>query len=161
MPAAEQTAQAQYLVFGVAGESYAVAILRAREIVGYEGLTRLPSAAPWLRGVMSLRGKPVPVVDLALKLGLPATPVTPRTCIVLLELDGRSSLAGVLADGVEQVVELSPESIEAPPALGRRGGVDHLAGMAKLADRFVLILDVDQALSPGEIREATAATADA
>src|SRR5215472_10506669 len=96
------TEQTQYLGFHVAGEEYGIGILRVREILEYDVLTRVPTTPPSIRGVINLRGSVVPVVDLAVKLGLPESVVTKRTCIVVVEVDfeGERTVMGVLADAV-------------------------------------------------------------
>jgi purine-binding chemotaxis protein CheW len=144
----------QYLTFCIDGEEYAVAILQVREILQYEQLTRVPSTPAWIRGVMNLRGSVVPVADLAAKLGGGSRPVTRTTCIVILEVsvEGRPSIMGILADSVDQVVDLATADIQAPPAFGTRIRVDFLAGMASLGNRkFVLILDIERLLSADEL----------
>jgi purine-binding chemotaxis protein CheW len=141
----------QYLVFDVAGEAYAVGILRAREIVAHDTLTELPASPPWVRGVMSLRGSPVPVIDLAAKLGRGPSSLARRSCIVLLEVEtgGQRSLMGVIADGVDRVMQLPRRQIVPPPALAGNIPTDLVVGIAELGRKFVLILDIDKVLSPG------------
>ena len=141
--------QGQYLTFQLAGEEYALGILRVKEILEYDTLTRVPNAPPAVRGVINLRGSVVPVVDLALKFGLPATTVTKRTCIVIVEarVGGDDVVMGVLADAVSQVVELGDADIAPPPSFGARVRAEHLLGMAKLdARKFALMLDIDGVL---------------
>lgn len=139
----------QYLTFQLAGEEYAVGILRVREILRYEEVTRVPTAPASIRGVLNLRGSVVPVVDLAVKLGLPDTPVTRRTCIVIVEveLEGEPAVMGIIAEAVSQVMDLHPGDIEPPPAFGPRVKVEFLRGMARLGERFALLLDLDLLLS--------------
>ncbi len=151
----------QHLTFCIAEEQYAVAILRVREIIQYEDVTRVPLTPPWLRGVINLRGSVVPVVDLAVKFGLPASAVTKTTCIVIVELtlSGERAVMGVLADSVSQVLELNASDIEPPPAFGTRVRVDYLTGMGKLGRQFALILDIDRVLSSDEVLSAVAAVA--
>lgn len=148
-----------YLTFTLAGEEYAVRVLRVREILEYETITAVPTTPPWIRGVMNLRGSVVPVVDLARKFGLPETAVTKRTCIVILEvnLEGEVAVMGVMTDAVSQVVELSDEEVEKPPAFGTRVHVDYLLGMGRLDERLVLVLDVDRVLSTDELFTASSA----
>ena len=152
--------QAQYLGFHVAGEEYAVGILRVREILEYDTITRVPGTPASIRGVINLRGSVVPVVDLALKLGLPESPLTKRTCIVIVEvdLDGERTVMGVMADSVTQVIDLSPEDIEPPPTFGTRVHVDYLLGMGKAGKKFILLLDIDRVLSSSELQAAAAAS---
>jgi len=158
MEAAKKTTdQAQYLGFYVAEEEYAIGILRVKEILEYDTITKVPGTPPSIRGVINLRGSVVPVVDLALKFGLPASPITKRTCIVVVEvdLDGERTVMGVLVDAVSQVMDLGPGDIEPPPAFGTRVHMDHLLGMGKAGKRFILLLDIDRILSVNELMEVT------
>jgi len=151
---------AQYLTFFLAGEEYAAGILRVREILQYEPVTRVPATPPWIRGVMNLRGSVVPVVDLALKFGLPETAVTKWTCVLIVEveLEGQRAVMGVMADAVTEVIDLGPEDVEPPPPFGTRVRVDYLLGMGKVpGKKFVLLLDLDRVLSAAELLTAAAA----
>jgi len=152
-------AQPQHLTFCVAGEEYAVGILRVREILQYTGVTRVPRMPSWVRGVINLRGSVVPVVDLAVRFGLPPSEITRSACVVITEvrLDGQAVVVGLLADAVSQVVELPAQDIQPPPAFGTRVRVDFLQGMGRLAERMVLLLDVDRLLSSDEVASATTA----
>jgi purine-binding chemotaxis protein CheW len=145
--------ETQYLGFLVAGEEYAIGILRVREILEFDTVTRVPATPPSIRGVINLRGRVVPVVDLAVKLGLPESPITKRTCVVVVEvdLDGQRTVMGVLADSVSQVLDLPPSEIQAPPAFGPRVRVDCLLGMGRAGKKFVLLLDIDKLLSTDEL----------
>ena len=155
--------RAQYLTFSLAGGEYAIAVLRVREIIEHETVTRVPSTPAFVRGVINLRGSVVAVVDLARKFGLPESPVTKRTCIVIVEVesDNGRMVMGVLADAVNQVVEFRPEEIEAPPSFGTPVRVDFLRGLGKLGSEFVLILDTDRVLSAGELSAVAAAPEEA
>lgn len=139
----------QYLTFRIAGEEYAIGILQVREIIEYDTLTRVPASAPWVRGVINLRGAVVPVMDLAVKFGLPEVPVTRRTCIVIVEvaLETDRVTMGVIVDAVSQVIDLPAGEIEPPPSFGTRVRADHLVGMGKAGKKFVLILDIDRVLA--------------
>jgi len=150
----------QYLSFQLAGEEFAFGILRVKEILEYDTLTRVPNAPPAVRGVINLRGAVVPVLDLAHLFGLPATAVTKRSCVIIVEVrvDDQELVMGILADAVNQVIELAPDTIEPAPAFGSRVRVEYLVGMGKLDSRkFVLILDIDRLL--GDVGAATAAVA--
>ena len=155
--------QTQYLTFYIADEEYAVGVLQVKEIIEYDTVTKVPSTPPWIRGVINLRGSVVPVVDLAVKFGLPQAEVTRRTCIVIVEVDmgGEKTVMGVMADAVSQVVELSAQEIEPPPAFGTRVRVDYLKGMGKAGKKFVLMLDIDRVLSASELLAAVAVEAEA
>src|SRR5690242_20622162 len=110
-------ARTQYLSFAIASEEYAVDILRVREIIEYDTLTRVPAMPPAVRGVINLPGRVVPVVDLAARFGMPPLPITRRSCIVLVEVAGETPLVvGIITDAVSQVLELAPDDLEPPPA---------------------------------------------
>jgi purine-binding chemotaxis protein CheW len=144
---------AQYLGFYIAGEEYAIGILRVREILEYDTLTKVPTTPPSIRGVINLRGSVVPVVDLAVKFGLPESVISKRTCIVVVEvnLDGERAVMGVLADAVSQVIDLPASEVEPPPPFGTRVRVDCLIGMGRAGRKFVLLLDIDKLLSLDEL----------
>jgi purine-binding chemotaxis protein CheW len=152
--------QSQYLSFFIDGEEYAVGILRVKEIIRYDVVTRVPSTPRWIRGVLNLRGLVVPVVDLAAKFGIRETPVTSQTCVVIVEtdLDGERTLMGVAADAVSQVLDFSPEDIGEPPPFGTRIRVDYIVGMGKVGKKFVHILDIDGVLSANDLQAVAAAT---
>lgn len=143
----------QYLTFMLAGEEYAVGIMKVKEIIEYSAVTRVPRTPAWVRGVFNLRSKVVPVIDLASKFGLQETPITRTTCIIIVEasLDSVTSVMGIMADNVNQVLELAPADIEAPPSFGTHVKVDYLLGMARMEQKFALMLDIDKVLSAGEL----------
>lgn len=152
----EAVEQLQHLTFHLAGEEYAIGILRVKEIIEYGVVTTVPGTPQFIRGVINLRGSVVPVVDLAVKFGLPESPVTRRTCIVIVEveLEGEQTVMGVVADAVSQVVDFLPQDVEAPPAFGTKVRVDYLRGLGKLGKKFALILDIDRILSADDLRAA-------
>ena len=143
----------QFLSFTLAGSDYGVPILRVKEILRYEAITHVPSVPRWVRGVINLRGAVVPVVDVAVKLGLPGGAVTPRTCILVVEAGtgGDRRVMGVIADTVIEVLELDGGEIEPAPSFGAGIRLDYLAGMAKVGKGLVLLLDLDRALSADEL----------
>ena len=145
--------QAHYLTFQLSGEEYAVSILRVKEIITYGTVTVVPQTPPFIRGVINLRGSVVPVLDLALKFGLRAAPVTNRTCIIIVEasLDAEPTVMGIIADSVSQVGEISSDEILPTPPFGTRVKVNFLQGMGKAGARFVLILDIDKAVFGEEL----------
>jgi purine-binding chemotaxis protein CheW len=143
----------QYLTFFLAGEEYAISILQVTDIIECGAVTRVPGTPAWIRGVHNLRGTVVPVIDLAIKFGLPATEITRRTCIVIVELRAgdETLIMGVMADSVHQVVDFTTEQIQPAPAFGPRVHVDCLLGMASSNGKFVLLLDIDRIFSSDEI----------
>ncbi len=152
MSATDAQERRQYLSFSLAGSDYGVGILQVKEILQYEAATRVPSVPASVRGVINLRGQVVPVVDLAVKFGLAETPVTPRTCILIVEatLGGERAVMGVVADAVSEVLELGADDVEPPPPFGTHVRVDYLVGMGKVGRSFVLLLDLDRVLSADE-----------
>jgi purine-binding chemotaxis protein CheW len=152
----------QYLTFITAGEEYAISIVKVTEIVEYEAVTTVPNTPLWIRGVTNLRGRVVPVVDLAVKFGLPASGISKFSCIIITEVmfEGENLTMGVLADSVSQVIELSADEIEQTPPFGTRVKTEFLLGMGALGKKFCLILDIDKVLSADEILAVTESVAD-
>ncbi|MEO5656297.1 MAG: chemotaxis protein CheW [Nitrospiria bacterium] len=149
-PAKAMSEQAQYLTFTLDGDDYAVSLLQVKEIIAYDAhLTKVPNMPASVRGVINLRGSVVPVVDLAVKLGLSERPITKRTCIVIVEVgvEAEHAVMGLIADTVSEVIDLSTHDIEPPPAFGTRLRMDYLKGLGKVGKRFVFLLDIDRVLS--------------
>jgi len=151
----------QYLTFFTASEEYAISIVKVSEIVEYEAVTTVPNTPPWIRGVTNLRGRVVPVVDLAVKFGLPGSGISKFSCIIITEVmfQGENLTMGVLADSVSQVIELSDDEIEATPPFGTRVKTEYLLGMGALGKKFCLILDIDKVLSADELLAVTESVA--
>ena len=148
----EAIEQRQYLTFLLANEEYAISILRVKEIIGFDTVTSVPKTPNWIRGVINLRGNVVPVVDLAVKFGLAARPVTKTTCIIIVEwqMQTQNTMMGVMADAVSQVMDISAGEIQEAPSFGTRVKVDYLQGMAQMGKKFALLLDLDKVLSAEE-----------
>ncbi len=147
----------QYLGFSLAGEDYAIELLRIREIIEHIPITRVPGMPSAVLGVINLRGRVVPVVDLAVKMGLGPRPITRWTCFVIVDasLDGERTTLGLLADSVSEVLDLAADDIEPPPAFGTRTPVDYLRGLGRQEQRFLLLLDMDRLLSHTELLSVT------
>jgi purine-binding chemotaxis protein CheW len=153
-PAAQAAAeQKQYLTFMLGGEMFAIGILGIKEIIEYGGLTEVPMMPECIRGVINLRGAVVPVMDLSVRFGKPTTSVTKRTCIVIVEVDaeGERQDMGVVVDAVNAVLEIPASEIEPAPTFGAKIRTDFIEGMGKVNGKFVILLDVNQVLSPEEI----------
>ena len=143
----------QYLTFSLGGEVFALGILNVKEIIEYGNLTEIPMMPAFIRGVINLRGAVVPVIDLSARFGGPASTVSRRTCIVIVELgegEERQDL-GVIVDAVNEVLEIPRSEIEPPPTFGAKIRADFIQGMGKVEGHFVIILNVDRVLSPQEI----------
>ena len=144
---------AQYLTFMLAQEQFAIGILGIKEIIEYQGLTEVPMMPPCVRGVINLRGAVVPVLDLLARFGRPSSGMTKRTCVVIVEVAGvqERHVVGLLVDAVNEVLDIAPADIEPPPSFGARVRSDFIQGVGKVKGKFVLLLDVDRALSLDEI----------
>jgi purine-binding chemotaxis protein CheW len=147
----------QLLTFLIGEDEYGIAILRVREIAEYRTLTPVPMTAPWIRGVMNLRGTVIPVVDLAARLGLEKTVVSRRTCLIMMELDIEAErvVIAVMVDGVSRVVDVAAEDIQEPPPFGL--GIDFVPGMVRVDERLIVLLDLAAILATEEILEAVVA----
>ncbi len=156
-----ETRAPQYLSFDVAGTGYGLPILAVKEILQYEEPTRVPGTPGSVSGVINVRGAVVPVLDLAVKFGRGATAPTNRTCILVVEAQagGERLTLGVLADAVNEVLDLPPDAVEPPPAFGTGVRLDYLTGMGKVGKGFVLLLDVDRVVTASEADLAAQAAA--
>lgn len=159
VPGSEGQNVQQYLTFLIAGEEYAVNLLKVKEIIEYDTVTKVPKTPEWVRGVINLRGNVVPVVDLAVKFSQPASVIGKLSCIVIAEVEceSESTTMGIMADAVQQVVDLKREDIEPPPTFGTRVKVDYLLGMARSGKKFCLLLDTEKVLSTEELLDVASA----
>lgn len=153
MATATITETRQYLTFQLGEEVFALDVHKVREVLDYTTITRVPKTPEFLRGVINLRGGVVPVVDLRLSFGMPATEKTVNTCVIVVEvmIDSETTVIGALADSVEEVVDLEPESIQPPPRIGASVRTDFIQGMGTRESGFVMILDIDQVFSGEDI----------
>jgi purine-binding chemotaxis protein CheW len=148
----------QYLTFTLGGETFAIGILGVKEIIEYTHLTDVPLMSQCIRGVINLRGSVVTVMDLSVRFGRPSTPVTKRTCIVIVEIEsgGEHQVIGVVVDAVNAVIEIADSEIEPPPAFGARISRDFIEGMGKINGKFVILLDVGQVFAGFDVDVASA-----
>jgi purine-binding chemotaxis protein CheW len=153
-PAGAADGQAQqYLTFVLGGEVFAIGILSIKEIIEYKQLTTVPMTPGYVRGVINLRGAVVPVLDLSVRFGKQSSPVTKRTCIVIVEIDaggGRLDI-GVVVDAVNAVLDIPSTDIEPAPSFGARIHTDFIRGMGKVQGHFVILLDVNRILPSEEM----------
>lgn len=147
--------QGQFLSFCLADEVYAIDLMILREIIGYGDLTNVPMMPDFIKGVINLRGRVVPVVDLAARLGGQMADVTKRTSIIIVEFydesDDEKINIGIIVDSVDQVLYVSPDDIEPPPSFGAKIRTDFIQGMAKVDERFLVLLDISNVLSIEEL----------
>ena len=142
----------QYLSFRIAGTDYGLPILAVKEILEFEETTRVPGTPPSIRGIINVRGQVVPVVDLAVRFGECGTVPSKQTCILVVEAGfGAEPLTvGVLADAVNEVLDLPISEIEDPPTFGENVRLDYVIGMGKVGKQFVLLLDAERVLTASE-----------
>jgi purine-binding chemotaxis protein CheW len=148
-----QQEEAQYLTFLMGKEMFAFDILGIKEIIEYGNLTSVPMMPEFIRGVINLRGAVVPVVDLSARFGRPASVVTRRSCIVIIEAEseGEKQDIGVMVDAVSEVLEIRAADIEPAPSFGVKIRADFINGIGKVNDKFVIILDAIKVLSVNEM----------
>ncbi len=151
--ARESSAAEQVLTFTLRGETFAMPIAQIKEIIGYGQVTPVPMMPDFICGVINLRGAVVPVIDLGCRFRGTRSEVGRRSCIVILELHagGEPQVVGAVVDAVSAVLEIAAADIEPAPAFGAQIRADFIRGMAKVAGRFVVILDVDRALSAADL----------
>lgn len=157
--AAQTDARAgKYLTFQLANEEFGIRVLKVREIMGLQEITAVPQTPAHIKGVINLRGKVVPVIDLRLKFGLEAAEYTQRTCIIVTQVQGESGsvLMGIIVDGVSEVLNLSASEIEDTPDFGKDVTGQYLLGMAKVKGKVKILLDIDQVLSTQDVHNLTA-----
>ncbi len=142
-----------YLTFALAEEMYGVEILAAQEIIQMVPITAVPRTPEFVRGVINLRGRVIPVVDLRRKFEMEPTDDTSQTCIVVVEAgaDGHRTTMGIVVDQVAEVLDVTADQIEPPPALGAAVDTAFMHGMGKVGEEVVMLLDIRQVLAGGEL----------
>ncbi|HEV2198771.1 MAG TPA: chemotaxis protein CheW [Bryobacteraceae bacterium] len=143
----------KYLVFHLGKEEFAIQVQRVREIMGVQDITHVPQTPPHVKGVINLRGKVIPVVDLRLKFGMEAIAYTHRTCIVVVQVTAAQSatLMGVVVDGVAEVLQVSAADVEDTPSFGVDVAVPYVMGLAKIKGKVKILLDIDQVMTAREL----------
>jgi len=140
--------EGKFLTFSLAGEEYGISILKIKEIIGMMPITPVPRTPLYVKGVINLRGKVIPVVDLRLKFGMEEMGYTERTCIIVVEAGGQlgSVLIGIVVDSVSEVLSIRGSEIEEAPGFGARLDTDYILGMAKINGGVKILLDIDKVL---------------
>ena len=143
----------QYLTFKLDDETFSLGIDQVREVLEFKHVTKVPQTPDMMRGVINLRGKVVPVIDLKLKFGLGETQKTVNTCVIIVEmdLDGEATLIGALTDSVQEVIDLEESQIEPPPKIGTRLNTELIRGMGKRNDNFIIILEIEKIFTLDEL----------
>jgi purine-binding chemotaxis protein CheW len=147
------TVDQKLLTFSLGAEGYGISILNVKEIIGMLDITQVPRTPTFIKGVINLRGKIIPVMDLRIKFGMDEKPYNERTCIVVIEINiqGNQRLLGMVVDTVSEVINVAAEEIEPAPQYGSKLEHNLIAGMAKIKDRVVIILDIDEVVFCDEV----------
>jgi purine-binding chemotaxis protein CheW len=142
-------APGKYLTFALAQEEYGLPVLKVREIIKIMDITAVPQVPPHVKGVINLRGKVIPIIDLRLKFGMPTVDYTERTCIIVVEveLEARRIMLGVIVDSVSDVLNIAADEIEATPDFGERLDTTYMQGVAKIKGKVKIMLDLDRILA--------------
>ena len=143
----------KYLTFILGQETYGIGILKVKEIIGMMPITAVPRTPVFVKGVINLRGKVIPVTDLRLKFDMESIKYSERTCIIVVEIDSNDStvLIGIVVDGVSEVLNIKEDVIEETPAFGARLNTEYILGMAKIEGGVKILLDIDRVLNGDEI----------
>jgi purine-binding chemotaxis protein CheW len=149
----------KYLTFTLAEEEYGIGILKVKEIIGMMAITSVPRTPKFVKGVINLRGKVIPVMDLRLKFEMPAIDYTDRTCIIVVEIDTDELTIqiGIVVDSVSEVLNIREEEMENTPSFGTQVDTAYILGMAKIDSGVKILLDIDRVLSTGELKAMEAA----
>lgn len=153
----------KYLTFKLQGEEYGLEILKVREIIGLMDITSVPQVPGYVAGVINLRGKVIPVVDLRLKFGMPHEEFTEETCIIVVEVASAAAadtLVGIIVDTVSEVLDIPGEEIEPAPEFGSSVENDFILGMGKVQEQVKILLDIDKVLASDEFEREVEALVD-
>lgn len=145
--------EGKFLTFSMADEEYGIGILKIKEIIGMMPVTTVPQTPEFVKGVINLRGKVIPVIDLRLRFGMEAIDYTERTCIIVVEIESTAGTVqiGVVVDAVSEVLNVNAEDVEETPTFGAKLNTDYILGMAKMEGGVKILLDIDKVLSSDEL----------
>ena len=145
--------EGKYLTFSLAEEEYGIGILKIKEIIGMMPITSVPQTPEFVKGVINLRGKVIPVMDLRLRFGMGEIEYTERTCIIVVEIEGQTGtvMIGIVVDSVSEVLNIKGDDIAETPTFGTKLNTEYILGMAKMGGGVKILLDIDRVLSGEEI----------
>ena len=145
--------EGKYLTFTLAEEEYGIGILKIKEIIGMMPITTVPQTPEFVKGVINLRGKVIPVIDLRLRFGMGEIDYTERTCIIVVEIDGQVGTVqiGTVVDSVSEVLNVKGDDIEDTPTFGTKLDTEYILGMAKMEGGVKILLDIDRVLNTEEV----------
>ncbi|GMT42412.1 MAG: chemotaxis protein CheW [bacterium] len=141
--------EGKYLTFILGKEEYGLEILKVREIISVMEITEVPQVPPFIKGVINLRGKVIPVIDLRLKFDMPPIDYTRETCIIVVNVS--DLLLGIVVDTVAEVLDIGEKEIDPPPSFGTTVKTDFILGMGKIKGKVKILLDIDKVLSVDEL----------
>ena len=141
----------KYLTFSLGSEEYGVGIMDVREIIGVMEITGVPHTPDYIKGVINLRGRVIPILELRLRFSMEHKEYNDRTCVIVVEVQGSSGpiQVGMLVDSVSEVLNISPDDIEPPPDFGTTTEAENIMGMGKVQGEVKILLDVDQVVGKG------------
>ena len=144
----------KYLTFSIGDEEYGISILKIKEIIGMLPITMVPQTPEFVKGVINLRGKVIPVIDLRLRFCMEAIPYTERTCIIVSEIEGEESTiqTGIVVDSVSEVLNIKDGEIADTPTFGMDMNTEYILGIAKMEDSVKILLDINKVMNVGEIK---------
>ena len=147
--------QGKYLTFSLAEEEYGIGILKIKEIIGMMPITTVPQTPDFIKGVINLRGKVIPVTDLRIRFGIDPGDYTERTCIIVVEIEREIATLqiGIVVDSVSEVLNITDKDVEDTPTFGIKLKTDYILGMAKIDDGVKILLDIDRVLNAEEMAE--------
>ncbi len=145
--------EGKYLSFSLGSEEYGISILKVKEIIGMIQITHLPQTPEYVKGVINLRGKVIPVIDLRLRFGMNSIDYTDRTCIVVVQIDTNSGSLhiGIVVDSVSEVINIKSTDIEDTPSFGMTLSTEYILGMAKMSGSVRILLDIDSVLNTDDL----------
>jgi len=143
--------EGKYLTFILGDEEYGLEILKVREIIGLMDITSVPQTPDYIKGVINLRGKVIPVIDLRLKFGMEPAEYTEETCIIVVDMG--QAMIGILVDTVSEVLDIAADQIEPPPSFGSRIDTQFILGMGKIKGKVKILLEIDKVLSSEELAD--------
>lgn len=146
----EDTQKDKYLTFHLAGENYGIEICYVIEIIGIQSITEVPDMPSFIRGVINLRGKVIPVMDVRARFALPARDYDDRTCIIVINVD--STEVGLVVDEVSEVADIPENNVEPAPRTSKNSESSYIQGMGKMNKRVIILLDVNKLLFSGEMQ---------
>ena len=149
----QKVKEGKYLTFILENEYYGIEILTVQEIIGMMQVTRVPRTPEYVRGVINLRGKVIPLIDLRIKFGLQTCEDTKKTCIIVLQItrNGKKTILGIVVDEVSEVSNITGDNIQPPPDVGMSIDTSVIMGLGKIDERVIMLLDVDKIFTMEEI----------